>query len=451
MSKKKINVWGSKLPYTTVKLNSGSIPGTTNYNDLTNKPRINGQELIGNTDLNNTYYTKQEINNSFYTKSNMSTLYYNKDAVDSMISGLTERIDTLQDYIDQKLTDDFYSKTDIDNKIIVINNNINSKTNKEAIYTQNKAIIKQGEYIQLTKDDANKTITIAQSLRPDPEAPITGVVFKDDTVNDYVILNQNDIFDPTAQTINGTYAHLEGSVTYQKTEFNPLNPIIVNSDVLNQAKTNGSLSFFNRCTTLNTPIDLSQTTKANGWDDTGLNFLLGCTNFNSTIRFNGLIEKISYNFMYGCSKFNNLLIDLFTPNLKLISKNFMEFCAELAQDFDFSNTGLTTGKINLVNFMYQCYKMGGHTINLGNAGLDDIFKKTNYTTGEFSDIDKCFATLNGSSSLATTGINLISSNATAAQAHDWEATDENQNTYKPLQSSTESLFKKIFVNGVEVQ
>lgn len=240
------------------KIGSGSGPsGTTNYNDLTNKPQINGQELVGNTDLNNTYYTKQDINNSFYTKSNMSTLFYNKEEVDTIVDNLSQQITNLQQFIQQKLIDEYYTKTEIDNKITTINNNIDSKTNKEAIYTQNKAILKQGEYIQLTKDDANKTITIAQSLRPDPEAPTTGIVFKDDDANDYVILNVNDVFDPTHETISGTYAHSEGSYSSPRAFFNPQNKIIVNSDVPNLAKNNVALGFFINCNALNVPIDLS--------------------------------------------------------------------------------------------------------------------------------------------------------------------------------------------------
>ena len=145
--------------------------------------------------------------------------------------------------------------------------------------------------------------------------------------------------------------------------------------------------------------------------------MYGCINFNSTIKFNGIIEKISKKFMNNCEEFNNQLIDLFTPNLKAISRNFMDSCSELSQDFDFSNTGLTNGKINLVNFLYNCNKMGGHTIDLGNAGLT-MLKKQNYTIDEFSGIYKCFASSLSGTSLSTEGINLISSNTDATQAHD---------------------------------
>ena len=436
--------------YHTVGSTTPSPGGTTNYNDLTNKPQINGQELVGNTDLNNTYYTKQDINNSFYTKSNMSTLFYNKEEVDSLVDNLEQQITNLQQLIQQTLTDQYYTKTEIDNKISTINSNIDTKTNKDYIYSQNKSIIKQGEYIQLTKDDANKTITIAQSLKPDPEAPTTGIVFKDDAMNDYVILNHNDVFDPTHETISGTYAHSEGSYSSPRVLFNPSNPIIVNSNVLNQAKNNEALGFFIECSNLNTPIDLSQTTKAKDWDETGINFMYGCINFNSTIKFNGIIEKISKKFMNNCEEFNNQLIDLFTPNLKAISRNFMDSCSELSQDFDFSNTGLTNGKINLVNFLYNCNKMGGHTIDLGNAGLT-MLKKQNYTIDEFSGIYKCFASSLSGTSLSTDGINLVGSNMDATQAHDWEAQDESSNKVKPLQSSITNPFKTLKVNGTIVE
>ena len=137
--------------------------------------------------------------------------------------------------------------------------------------------------------------------------------------------------------------------------------------------------------------------------------------------------------MNNCEEFNNLFIDLFTSNLKAISGNFMESCSELAQDFDFSNTGLATGKINLVNFMYNCNKMGGHIIDVGNAGLS-ILKKTNYTVNEFSEIYKCFASSLSGTSLSTDGINLVGSNMDATQAHNFEAQDESGNIVKPLQS-----------------
>ena len=154
--------------------------------------------------------------------------------------------------------------------------------------------------------------------------------------------------------------------------------------------------------------------------------------------------------MNNCEEFNNLFIDLFTSNLKAISGNFMESCSELAQDFDFSNTGLTTGKINLVNLMYNCNKMGGHVIDVGNAGLS-ILKKTNYTVNEFSEIYKCFASSLSGTSLSTDGINLIGSNMDATQAHNWEAQDENGNTVKPLQSSITNPFKTFKINGVIVE
>ena len=144
--------------------------------------------------------------------------------------------------------------------------------------------------------------------------------------------------------------------------------------------------------------------------------MYGCINFNSTIKFNGIIEKISKKFMNNCEEFNNQLIDLFTPNLKAISRNFMDSCSELSQDFDFSNTGLANGKINLVNFLYNCNKMGGHTIDLGNAGLT-MLKKQNYTIDEFSGIYKCFASSLSGTSLSTDGINLVGSNMDATQAH----------------------------------
>lgn len=450
------------------KIGSGSTPGpggTTNYNDLTNKPQINGQELVGNTDLNNTYYTKQDINNSFYTKSNMSTLFYNKDEVDTLVNNL-------QQFIEQKLTDEYYTKNVIDSKLTNITNQIsqlrtnltsliNEKTSAEEHYLKNKAQLKQGEYIQLTKDDANKTITIAQSLRPDPEAPTTGIVFKDDAANDYVILNINDVFDPTIQTISGTYAHLDESYSSPKTMFNPQNKIIVNADVPNLAKSNNSLGFFMGCAALNTPIDLSLAATnlldpTQNWNTTGFNFLSNCVNFNSTITFNQKIEKIQQNFMDGCTNFNNQFIDLFTPSLKEISMNFMQNCYNFAQNLDFSNTSLNIGssgynKIVLINFMWNCNKMGNHSINLGSKGLD-CFKKTGYPTNYIGDAHKSLATENETSPAYVNGINLICYNHTAEDFYNFTISDTEAEHYIAVfRKLISSPYKKILVNGVEVQ
>lgn len=489
-------VWGS----------GGGQGGTTNYNELDNKPQINGTELIGNISLayvktasisnegktlnlinqdnvrlQFTPYLESFIKNAVVegTKLTLTKVAANQPDttivfeinVEQIKNSIIDEINTfiqsnyytkteinalLQNYFTKnEILDSFYTKSQI-NGSFYTKSAVDDKTSSEQHYLKNKAQLKQGEYIQLTKDDANKTITIAQSVKPDPEAPTTGIIFKDDAMNDYVILNQNDVFDSRSEgdshdrPIAGRYAYSGESYSSPRVLFNPSNPIIVNSDVLNQAKNNDTLGFFKDCPNLNTPIDLSQTTKYYGWDETGMNFLYGCIKFNSTIKFNGLIEKIHWNFMYNCEKFNNLLIDLFTPNLKAISKNFMEICSELAQDFDFSNTGLNDGKINLTNFMYRCDKMGGHTITLGTAGLS-MLKKLNYTVNEFSDIYKCFASSISGSSLATDGINLISSNATAEQAHDFVAQDENGNTVKPLQSSITNPFKKLKVNGEVVE
>ena len=437
---------------------SGGSGGTTDYELLENKPQINGQELVGNTDLNNTYYTKQDINNSFYTKSNMSTLYYNKTDVDTIVDNLTQQITNLQQFIQQKLTDEYYTKTNIDNKITIINNNIDSKTNKDAIYTQNKAIIKQGEYIQLTKDDANKTITVAQSLRPDPEAPTSGIVFKDDAMNDYVILNIYDVFTPSEPTISGTYAYSGESYSVPRSHFNPQNKIIVNSDVPNLAKNNTSLCFFGDCISLNTPIDLSMTAtnliESNlNWDTTGTFFLSNCISFNSTITFNKKIVKIQKSFMIGCTAFNNQLIDLFTPSLKEIDMNFMQNCYNFAKNLDFNNTSLDSNEFNkivMINFMRNCNNMGGHSIILGNKGLDCI-KKDGYTTSTMSGVERSLTTENELSPVYVRGINFICYNATAQDFYNCVISDNSQQQVFVFRKSTTSPFKKILVNDIEVQ
>ena len=81
--------------------------GTSNYNDLANKPQINGNTLEGNKtpaqlginipDMTN-YYNKSETNTLLNGKANVSDLpdmtnYYNKSETDNLLDGKVDNID----------------------------------------------------------------------------------------------------------------------------------------------------------------------------------------------------------------------------------------------------------------------------------------------------------------------------------------------------------------------
>ena len=73
--------------------------GTTNYNELSNKPSINGVELNGNKTLTQlgiapaaTTYTKSEIDTALNGKANSADVY-NKTQVDIKVAGYTAESD----------------------------------------------------------------------------------------------------------------------------------------------------------------------------------------------------------------------------------------------------------------------------------------------------------------------------------------------------------------------
>ena len=469
---------------------SGGSGGTTDYDKLDNKPQLNGEELIGNTILTYNNLTNKPQLNGVELAGNITFPYVKTASVSGNTLTLTLidsnqeetslnfeiNIELIKNAVLAEIANDYYTKDAVNNqmrnlqtslmsytneKTSELQSLINQKTSAEEHYLKNKAQLKQGEYIQLTKDDANKTITIAQSLKPDPEAPTTGIVFKDDAANDYVILNLYDVFDKSHPTISGTYAHSEGSYSSPRTLFNPQNKIIVNSDVPNLAKNNDSLGFFGDCAALNVPIDLSMASTnlsdpTQNWNTTGFNFLSNCISFNSTITFNQKIEKIQQNFMDGCTNFNNQFIDLFTQSLKEISMNFMQNCYNFGQNLDFSNTSLNVGnsgynKIVLINFMWNCYKMGNHSINLGNKGLD-CFKKTGYQTSHIDNAANSLATNNESSPAYVNGINFICYNHTAQDFYNFTISDtETTQVVAVFRKMIYPPYKKILVNNVEVQ
>ena len=159
--------------------------GTSNYNDLTNKPQINGVTLTGNLtteDLNIDVsnidaYTKQETDNlidskiaaagttkadttyvdnqlnlkadkstvetSLAAKANTSDVYTKDETASAISSAITGKADTT--YVDNQLSlksdkSNTYTKTEVDNSIsslsTTINNKLNNKADKSTTYTK---------------------------------------------------------------------------------------------------------------------------------------------------------------------------------------------------------------------------------------------------------------------------------------------------------------------------
>ena len=428
---KKINVWGSKLPYTTVQINK-SAPGTTNYNDLTNKPQLNGQELVGNTDLNNTYYTKQDINNSFYTKSNMSTLYYDKDTIDSKISELNIRINILESTLTAL---------------------INQKTSAQEHYLKNKAQLVEGQNMTLTMNDNEQTISFNATDVPEPSEPTADGIYSFDSIKRiYRKYNEATIFAAT-----GDIEYCEGNQynnfpsTYDKKIARQIfnEPIFFIFKDVDETTINNLFKIcLGNCIEFNYPLDFSEVSNLTY---IGQGFLIGCIKFNSPITFNNKIISIGDDFMYGCTKFNNQFYNLFSPSLQEIRKNFLMGCQDFNQNIDLSNVtcdGTIGNKIMLINFMCMCYNFSQGKIILGNK-TTNIFKQSGYNPNMFEGMLDSFSTLNNASAPSyQVGFHFEGNNISKSILDSFVISTSNGNTVNVFQNNNEQPYRKIVVNGV---
>lgn len=426
MSKKKINVWGSKLPYTTVELNGGSTPGTTNYNDLTNKPQINGQELVGNTDLNNTYYTKQEINDSFY----------NKDEVDTKISELNQTINQLNSNLTSL---------------------INEKTSAQAHYLKNKAQLIEGNDIHLVFDDQNNTIIFDVTEVPAPPQPTADGIYSYDSIkNIYRKYDEATIF-----VASGDVAYCEGNGQnifpdrydhlISRNIFNePL--IFIYKNLNEQTINNLFVNCLANCFNFNQSLDFQN---VDNLTSIGNGFLYSCINFNSSITFKeAMIKKIGDDFMHGCESFNNNLNNLFTIALKEIRINFMQGCKSFNQIINLADTSLDNGgsegynKVMLVNFMYMCNMFSIAKLILGDKGTN-VFKKTGYNSTYILGMQYCFGTNNNNAPSYVNGFNIEGSNITKEALDNFVIYTTDSIGVTPFKNSNEGpCYKKVVVNGV---
>jgi hypothetical protein len=61
---------------------------------------------------------------------------------------------------------------------------VDAKVSQDSLYLKLKDILKQGEFIQLDKNDLSKTITINQTDTPIPPQPTTGIICYNETNNE---------------------------------------------------------------------------------------------------------------------------------------------------------------------------------------------------------------------------------------------------------------------------
>ena len=98
---------------------------------------------------------------------------YTKQEVDNLLNQIRGDITALTN----TLNNDYYTKTNIDAKVIELNNTINSKTSDAAHYAKNKLQLLGSENITLDKNDTLKTIKIEYSATPVPPEPAFDGIF----------------------------------------------------------------------------------------------------------------------------------------------------------------------------------------------------------------------------------------------------------------------------------
>ena len=419
---KKIKIWPTGSYPIDVTLKGSTPTGTTDYNDLTNKPQINGQELVGNMDLNTTYYPKTE----------MYRLYYNKDTVNSKISELNTRINTLEANLTAL---------------------INQKTSAQEHYLKNKAQLVEGQNITLTMNDNEQTITFNATDVPEPSEPtVDGIYSFDSTKRIYRKYNESTIFAAT-----GDIEYCEGDhynnfpSTYDKTIARQIfnEPIFFIFKNVDETTINNLFKIcLGNCIEFNYPLDFSEVSNLTY---IGQGFLVGCIKFNSPITFNNKIISIGDDFMYGCTKFNNQFYNLFSPSLQEIRKNFLMGCQDFNQNIDLSNVtcdGTAGNKIMLINFMCMCYNFSQGKIILGNK-TTNIFKQGGYDPNMFEGMLDSFSTLNNASAPAyQVGFHIEGTNITKTQLDSFVISTSNGNTVNVFQNNNEQPYRKIIVNGV---
>lgn len=130
--------------------------GTDNYNDLSNKPKINNVTLQGNVSLaalgipsQEQTYTKDAIDEALENKVDADDVY-DKTEIDSALSnkvdaGTVFTKQQVQTLVDQKadavavyVKNEVYNKTEIDNKVNSLTDDLNDKADASSVYSKSE-------------------------------------------------------------------------------------------------------------------------------------------------------------------------------------------------------------------------------------------------------------------------------------------------------------------------
>lgn len=379
-------------------LGSGGSGGTTNYELLENKPKINGIELIGNVAIN--YIKNADITPDgktlVLTKENGEVFNFTPHENETYTKA---EIDAKINEVINQVIYSHYTKQQIDEKLS--NNNL---------YLKLKDILLQGSYIQLDKNDLSKTITINQTEQPIPEHPISGIYCYGAQYNEWIQLDPATVFN-ASDDIEGQGMTTGRYYTFPRQIFNE--QVYVKSNVP------VGPNFLANCPMYNKPIDLSETL----WTFTGAGFLYGCKSFNNKLKFNNLIATIGDDFMVHCEAFDQQIVSLFTPNLAIIGKSFMSDCYSFKKVIDL--TFCTSLQRVSTSFMYNCKNMDKGSLIIIR---DDIYK---FGADDLQAAALSFATNDQNADVYKNGFKIIGiSKQVFDAAHDGAFADRNNSPYR---------------------
>jgi len=443
------------------KIGGGSTPGpggTTDYNDLTNKPQLNGTELVGNT-------TFPYVKTAFINGNTLTLTLIDSNHQETSLN-FEINVEQVKNTILAEVANDYYKKNTVDSMYTNTNYRINQlessltslinqKTSAQEHYLKNKAQLIEGQNISLIMDDNTQTITFDVTETPEPPEPTADGIYSYDTTKKiYRKYSPSTIF-----ASSGDIEYGEGDQynnfpsTFDKTIARQIfnEPIFFIIKTIDEATIN--ILFKNclaNCPEFNQPLDFSDVSNLS---IIGENFLLGCFKFNSTITFKpNKIVSIGSNFMYQCEKFNNNFNNLFTPALQEIRKNFLQDCYEFNQNLDFSNiTCDGTGgynKIMLINFMHNCFNFAQGKIIMGDK-TTSIFKQNGYSPDMITGmIGSCASDVTTAPSYQI-GFHFEGNQITKSNLDSFVISTSDGNTINVFQNKNdESPYKKIVVNGV---
>lgn len=443
---KKIKIWPTGSYPIDVNLEGGSTPGgTTDYNDLTNKPKLNGTELVGNT-------TFPYVKNASINGNTLTLILVDSNQQETSLN-FEINIESIKNAVLAEVANNYYTKNAIDDKVSLLNATITEKTSAQQHYLKNKSQLVEGQNISLIMNDDTQTITFDVSETPEPPEPTADGIYSYDTSKKiYRKYKESTIF-----AASGDIEYCEGDQynnfpsSYDKTIARQIfnEPIFFIFKNVDETTINNLFqSCLANCTQFNYPLDFQD---VDHLSVIGNGFLYGCINFNSTITFKeNKIIKIGNDFMNSCSSFNNKINNLFTSRLKEIRINFLQNCSSFNQNIDLSQTSLDSGsfnKIMLVNFMYNCSNFISNII-LGDK-TTDIFKKTGYSSSYAGGMGNSFGNLYSSALSYIQGIKFIGTNITKQMFNDFTIFTESPAIgVKVFEDTTDNPYKKIIVNGV---